>query len=276
LTSDTIDLTDNGTSTASLQSAGAPARYEIDNSGTVVSSDSRTVDVATGVTLNLLGTSTSAVNVDVTQSASALSDALATFVSDYNTAQSDLTAQRGQSGGVLQGSDLINQLQHVLDGIVTYSPMSGTAVNGWMDLGVAFNTDSDSDATLTFDESTLTSAESSNPGAVTAFLGSATAPATGIGSATGSGFLLSATNAMTSLEDPIAGLLKTTETDYQTQLGNLSTQMSNKQTQVNQLVASLTNQMNTADAMINSLQQQYTDLTDMLQAEQIDDEAYKS
>lgn len=274
LTSDTIDLTDNGTSTAATQTAGAPAQYEIDNSGTVVSSDSTTVDVATGVTLNLLSTSSSPVTVDVTQSASALSDALSTFVSAYNTAQNDLTSQRGQSGGVLQGSDLIDQLQQVLDGIITYSPMSGTSVNTWMDLGVNFQTDSDSDGTLTFDESTLSNAESTNPGALIAFLGSATASVTGSGPATGTGFLLSATNAMTSLEDPTAGLFTTAETDYQTQLTNLSNQISTKQTQVDQLQTNLTNQMNTADAMINSLEQQYTDLSDMLQAQQDDDQAY--
>ncbi len=276
LTSDTIDLTDNGTSTAAVQSGGAPAQYEINNSGTVVSSDSRTVDVATGVTLNLLDTSSSAVDVDVTQSSSALSDAVAAFVSAYNTAQTELTSQRGRSGGALQGSELVNQLQQVLDGLVTYSPMGGQAVNGWMDLGVALNTDNDTDGTLTFDPSTLESAEASSPSAVTAFLGSATASVTGSGPATGTGFLLSATNALTSLEDPTAGLLKTTETDYQNEIGNLSTQISNKQAQVNQLQTSLTNQMNSADAMINSLEQQYTDLSDILQAQQIDNQAYYS
>jgi flagellar hook-associated protein 2 len=278
LTSDTIDLTDNGTSTAAVQTGGAPAQYEINNSGTVVSSDSRTVDVATGVTLNLLDTSSSPVEVDVTQDPSALSNAVSAFVSAYNTAQTELSNQRGSTGGALQGNALVDQLQQVLDGLITYSPMGNSAVNGWADLGVAFNTDSDTDATLTFDPSTLQAAESSSPSAVAAFLGSAPADpsSTSDTSATGSGFLLSATDAMTSLEDPVSGLLKTTENDYSTQLSNLATQISNKQSQVAQLQTSLTNQMNSADAMINSLEQQYTDLTDMLQAEQIDDESYHS
>jgi flagellar hook-associated protein 2 len=279
LTSDTIDLTDNGTSTAAVQTAGAPAQYEINNSGTVVSSDSRTVDVATGVTLNLLSTSSSPVEVDVTQDPSALSNAVSAFVSAYNTAQTELNNQRGSNGGPLQGNALVNELQQVLDGLITYSPMGNSTVNGWTDLGVTFSdTGDDTVNTLTFDASTLESAESSSPSAVAAFLGSvpSDASSTSVASKTGSGFLLSATDTMTSLEDPTSGLLKTTENNYTTQLSNLATQISNKQAQVNQLQTSLTNQMNSADAMINSLEQQYTDLTDMLQAEQIDDESYHS
>jgi hypothetical protein len=87
------------------------------------------------------------------------------------------------------------------------------------------------------------------------------------GPATRSGFLLSATNAMTSIDDPTTGVLATTDADYQTQLSNLSTQISNKQAQVNQLQTSLTNQMNSADALINSLEEQYTIMSDMLQAQ---------
>jgi flagellar hook-associated protein 2 len=280
LTSDAIDLTDNGNSTAAVQTPGAPAQYEINNSGTVVSAGSRSVDVATGVTLNILGQSTSAVTVSVAEDPSTLSNAVDAFVQAYNTAQTDLNSQRGQNGGPLQGNALVDQLQQVLDSLITYSPNGNSAVNGWMDLGVGFpiGTGSDTSTTLTYDPSTLDNAESASPSAVAAFLGSAPGDSftTSDASAAGSGFLLSATNAMTGLEDPTTGLLKTAEKDYQTQLTNLSTQMSNKQAQVDQLKTDLTNQMNSADAMINSLQQQYTDLSDLLQSEQIADQQYKS
>ncbi len=276
LTSDEIDLTDNGTSTAAVETAGAPAQYEINNSGTVVSSDSSTVDIATGVTLNLLGTSSSPVDIDVTQDPSALSSAVSGFVTAYNTCQTELSKQRGQSGGPLEGSTLVDQLQQVLDSLITYSPDGNSAVNGWMDLGVGFATDSDTDPSLTFDESTLENVESSNPTAVTAFLGSATAgiSANGNTTETGSGFLLSAADAMDSLEDSTTGLLKVTESNYTNEISSIGTQITNKQAQVTQLQTSLTNQMNSADAMIQSLQNQYTDLSDMLQAEQIADEQY--
>ena len=134
LTSDVIDLTDNGTSTSAVQSAGAPVQYEVNNSGTVVSSDSRSLNVATGVTLNIVGSSDSSVDIDVTQDSSSLSNSVAGFVSAYNIVQNDLTQQRGQKAGALQGSELVNQLQQVLHNLITYSPMGNNAVNGWRDL----------------------------------------------------------------------------------------------------------------------------------------------
>jgi len=262
LTSDTIDLTNNGSSTSAVQTAGAPAEYEINNSGNVVSSDSRTVDIATGVTLNLLSGSDGPVSIDVSQSTSALSDALSTFVSAYNTAQTEVLHQRGQNAGPLQASELVDQLQQVLSGLSTYSSLNGsTTVGSLSDLGITMN----DDGSLSFDGgAALESAESSDPSAVSAFLGSAT---------TG-GFLESATKALTGVSDPTTGILATTQTDYQNEISSIGTQISNKQAQVSQLQTSLTNQMNSADALINSLEQQYTYLSDVLQSQQIDDEAY--
>lgn len=79
---------------------------------------------------------------------------------------------------------------------------------------------------------------------------------------------------MTYLEDPVKGLIKTTEASYQNQLNDVANQISNKQLQVNQLQSSLTSQMEAVDAMIATMQQQYTYLSNMLQAEQIDNQAY--
>ena len=74
---------------------------------------------------------------------------------------------------------------------------------------------------------------------------------------------------MTSLTDPIDGLLTTTENDYQTEITGVTNQISDRQAKVTQMKSDLTNQMNAADAMINSLQQQYTNLSGLLQAEAI-------
>ena len=262
LTSDAIDLTDNGVSTASIQNSGSPAQYEVDNSGNVVTSDSRTVSIAAGVTLTLLDKSSSAVNIAVTQPSSTLSDAIATFVSAYNTAQSDLSSQRGQTGGPLQGTEIVDELQHALDSLVTYSDNGSGAVGSLRDLGIQLN--EDNDGSLQYDESTFMNDIGSNPNAVANFFGSA-----GTG-----GFLDAATNIMNSLEDNSTGLIKTTESDYQNQLNDVATQISDKQAQVQQMQTNLTNQMNAADAMIATMQQQYTYLSDMLQAEQIDAQGY--
>jgi len=257
LTSDTLDLTDNGASLAAVQSGGAPARYEVNKSGQVVSSGSRTVDIATGITLNLLSNG-GPVDVTVTQPVSALSNALSNFVSAYNTAQTGLAAQRGQSGGALQGAELINQLQQALERLVTYTAPGGS-ISGLGDLGITIN----DDGTLAFDQSTFLGEGISNPSGVATFFGSAA-----------SGFLPSATNALNGLEDPTTGLIKTAQSDYQTQIANLTSTISDKQSQVDQLQQTLTDQMNSADAMIASMQQQYNYLSEMFQAQQIDSQMY--
>jgi flagellar capping protein FliD len=77
------------------------------------------------------------------------------------------------------------------------------------------------------------------------------------------------------LEDPSAGLLKTAESDMQTQITNIGNQITTKQNQVDQLQTTLTNQMAAADAMISSMEQQYSYLTSMFQAQQTADQLYK-
>jgi len=117
LTSAQLDLRDGTTSVAAMQTAGRPAQYEIDGSGNTVSSDTRTVNIATGVTLTIVGQSDTAANVSVTQSTAGLGSALANFATAYNAAVSELGAQHGQSAGPLQGDSIVSQLSSVLSGI---------------------------------------------------------------------------------------------------------------------------------------------------------------
>jgi flagellar capping protein FliD len=95
-----------------------------------------------------------------------------------------------------------------------------------------------------------------------------------LGSATGGGFLEAATNAINSLEDPTTGLIKTSETDLQSQISNLGTTISNKQTQVSNLQTQLQNQMAQADAAIATMEQQYSYLNSMFSAMQTADQMY--
>ena len=251
LTTATLDLKDNGTSLAAVQNAGRPAQYEIDNSGQTVSSSSRTVNVATGVTLTILNSSTTPVDVSVTGSTSALARALSDFASAYNAAAAELTAQRGQSAGPLQGDALVQQLSGVLSGMATYT---GSGLTGLGDLGLELG----SDGNLTFDASTLNATASANPAGITAFLGSAT----------GGGFLAAATNALDSVGDATSGLLGSAQSDLQTQITSLTNTIDDKQTQVDNLQTQLQNQMAAADAAIATMEQQYSYLSSVFQAMQ--------
>jgi flagellar hook-associated protein 2 len=240
-----------GTSLQTQQTPGLLASYEVNSSGVTVSSDTRSVSVATGLTLNILATGTT--DVTVTRSTSALNSALSSFADAYNAAVTEVTAQRGQSAGPLQGKSIVSSLSQALGSMGTYNSSSGQVTNLeqlGLDLGV--------NGQLTYSPLTMMGTDLGNSAAVTAFLGSAT----------GGGFLQAATNALTNLEDPTTGLVKTTEADLTSQITDIGNQISTKQTQVDQLQTQMQDQLSQADALIASMEQQYTYMTDMFQAEQ--------
>lgn len=258
LTTSLLDLKD-GSSLAAQQTGGKPAQYQVNNSGSTVSSDSRVVQVANGITLSILASSAKAVNITVTRSISALSDAISTFVSAYNDTVDELAKQRGQTGGALQGQSIVTQLSQSLSNVATYS--GGGTVTGLRDLGL----DLGADGKLTFNSFTLMAADLSNSSGVTSFFGSAA----------GGGFLNAATSALKSAEDPNTGLIATTQADLQSQITKLTNTITDKQSQVDALQTQLTGQMSAADAAIAAMEQQYAYMSNMFQAMQTASQQYK-
>ena len=242
------------------QTAGALAAYEINNSGVMNTSATRNITVSNGVTATLVGTSgDNPVGITVTRSTGALNTALSGFADAYNAAVTELGTQRGQTTGALQGQSIVNQLSNLLSSISTYS--SSGQINGLASLGLDLGTNGQ----ITYNALTLMSADLTSSTGVTAFLGSAT----------GGGFLKSATDALTSVEDPSTGLLKTLETDMKSQITDLGTTISTKQAAVDAMQLQMQNQMAAADALIASMEQQYSYLSDMFQAQQTADAMYK-
>ena len=255
----TLDIQDSsGNSLQTQQQPGEEAEYQVDNSGANVYSATSTVTIATGLTVDLLAASDGPVDITVTRSTSALDSALSTFASAYNAAVDELDNQRGQTGGPLQGEGIVNSLSQALASISTYS--SSDSIGNLHNLGL----DLGQDGHLTYTETALMAADFGNSSGVDTFLGSAT----------GGGFLAAATNTMTSLEDPTAGLIKTTEADLTSQISNLGTTISAKQTQVSNLQTQLQNQMAQADAAISTMEQQYSYLNSMFSAMQTADQMY--
>lgn len=236
--------------------AGSLAQYEVANSGKTVSSNSRSVSIAAGTTLTLTGTGST--TVTVSQSVSTLNSALSGFSTAYNAAVAELVKQRGQSGGPLQGEGIVNSLSKALASMSTYSSSTGNI--GMADLGFTLN----DDGTLTYNPLTMMSTELANPAGVSAFLGSAT----------GGGFLKTATNALNGMLDPATGTLTTQETDIQSQITSLGTTITNRQNQVEALQTQLTNQIAKADATIATMEQQYSYMSSMFAAQQTADLMY--
>jgi len=240
------------------QTTGRMANYSIDGAA-AVDSATRAVTVTGGVTLKLLGTSAKSIDVTVTRSTSALSSALSTFTDAYNATVDELAKERGQQGGALQGSSLVNLLSNSLRELSTYH--GSDTISGLRDLGLELG----ADGHLSFQAFTLMSKDLGNSAGVTAFFGSAT----------GGGFLKTATDVLNELEASTTGLLKNAESDVQNQISNLGKQISTKQAQVDQMQINLTKQISAADALIASMEQQYSYLNNMFQAQQTADQMYK-
>jgi flagellar hook-associated protein 2 len=245
----TIQLSDGSNLMGSL-TPGAPAQYQVNGApASPVQSTSDTVTVAPGVTATLLqkGTST----ITVSQTASAIGNALSSFASAYNSAVDELSKSRGQNSGALNGQSVISDLTNSLNQLANYSG-TGATFTSLTDLGLTFDTNGH----LNFDPTNLSSARGSQLTDLASFLGGAT----------GGGFLQFATNMMTSIEDANTGLLPTALTSTAGEITHENQLISNRQNSLTQLQTSLQAQMSKADALISQIESRNSYFTTLFQS----------
>jgi flagellar hook-associated protein 2 len=152
--------------TFNMTRAGGPAtNASLTVDGIPISSATNTVSGAiTGLTLNLTGTvpANNPATVTVAPDTTQISQALSNFVSDYNSALSQVNSQftfnaASGSQGVLGSDNTVRSLQSALEGIVAYSSPASAgsgAIQSLGDLGITVN----NDGSLSLDTSKLTSA----------------------------------------------------------------------------------------------------------------------
>jgi len=99
-------------------------------------------------------------------------------------------------------------------------------------------------------------------------IGNAAAVEAFLGNGTSSGFLLTATNAISSLEDTTTGIVKNAETTLQTEITNIGNTITTKQAAVVTMPSNLENQMAHDDALLSVSQQQYSYMNELFQAQQ--------
>jgi flagellar hook-associated protein 2 len=203
-------------STFNMTRAGGPAtNASLTVDGIPISSATNTVSGAiTGLTLNLTGTvpANNPASVTIASDSTQISQALSNFVSDYNSALSQVNSQftfsaASGSEGVLGADNTVRSLQSALEGVVAYnSPTSAGSgsIQSLSDLGIAVN----DDGSLSLDTSKLTSAMA-NPEAVQNFFqGNAL-----------NGFAQQFNSALGQFNDPATGAI-TKEIQNQTQQYN--------------------------------------------------------
>ena len=248
-----IQLTDGSINLQTGQVTGSLATYKVNGVAQVAQSDSRTVTIAPGLTVQLLANSPTgqATNITLTRQSSAISDALNAFSEAYNAAVDELAKQRGNAGGALAGNSIVSQLTSTLGGINNYYS-GGTGINSLATLGLEM----DQTGHMSFNAGTFLSADFSDSQGVTNYLGSST---------TG-GFLKAATADITQIEDPTNGIIKTSLTAVQSEMTATTDQISTEQARVDALQTSLQTQMASADAAIATMEQQYNYMSQMFQS----------
>jgi flagellar hook-associated protein 2 len=253
-----IQLNDGAQDLLTTLSTGSSVAYQINGlPATPVTSTSRSLAISPGVTVNVLAAG--AANITVSQNAGALSTALSSFATSYNSVADELIKNRGQNGGALAGQSVLRQLSSVLSNLGNYSGTSPGGVNSLSDLGLSF----DLNGHLQFDSSAFDSATS----------GSLTAALSFLGSETGGGFLQAADSALTSVTDPVKGLITQQTQSIASSLNTITTKIGTAQANLATFQTNLTNQMAQADAAIASLQQQESEITSLFAAEQTNSNA---
>jgi flagellar hook-associated protein 2 len=220
---------------------------------TPITSTSRTLNFATG--LSVVAYKTGSASVNVTTSSTSLAQALAGFTAAYNNAFDELSKSRGQSGGALTGDSIIYSLTQSLRNLTASGGASGS-VQSISDLGLTY----DKTGHLNFDAGVLSATMTAAPSALASFLGSST-----------SGFLQGAKSIVNAVTDSTSGLIPQTENTNSAQLTTIANKVSSLQERINVMQSNLELKMSKADALISSLQNQtsyYTNLFAQMRANQ--------
>ncbi len=246
-----IQLNDGSQDLLTTLSTGVQAQYQVNGQpSTPISSDSSSVTLAPGLTVNLLGTGQT--TVTVADDPTAATSAISSLVSAYNQTVDELTSNRGTAGGALTGQSIVFSLQQALHDITNYSGGSGSVTN-IANLGITF----DGTGHLVFNQSQFASVAASDPGDLAAFLGNGT----------GSGFLASAAGTLSGLNDSTSGLFVSQQATIENRILADNQEISDTQDRINTMQTQLTAQMSAADALLSTLQSQSTFMTQLFEAQ---------
>jgi flagellar hook-associated protein 2 len=246
-----IQLNDGAQDLLNTLSTGTQAQYQVNGQpSTPISSDSSTVTLAPGLTVNLLQTGQT--TITVAEDPSAATTAISSFVSAYNATVDELATNRGTAGGPLSGQSIVFTLGQTLRDLANFTGGSGS-VTSLADLGLTF----DGTGHLAFDQTQFSGIAASNPGDLASFLGSGT----------GSGFLAAASGILDGLTNTSNGLFQAQQATIQNRITADNQEISDTQARITTMQNQLTAQMSAADALLFSLQSQATFMTQLFQAQ---------
>ena len=257
LTTITGNLTDSSTGSAisfSDGQAGQDAQLTVD--GVSVTSSSNTVtNVIPGVTFQLLATSSTPVQVQITDATTDIATAISSFVSAYNKVIGDVnTEEQSSAGGTsapLLGSPIIAQLQESITGSLFSGAKSGS-INNITQLGIGIN----NDGTLTLNADTLTSVLNSNLSDVTGFLQNPKSFGQTFAAALNNAGTQAPNGAIFLAQQQNSNQEKALNADITNEnavLATQKTQLTNELNAANQILQSIPSQLNEVNSVFDSL-----------------------
>ena len=199
-------------------------------------------NAVSGVTLTLLSPTTgTGGTLTVANDTTTVQKNIDAFVSAYNTLQSSMASlgsydASSGTAGAMEGNPVLTGTQRTIQNVL-YSFVGTSAYNSLASIGITTN----SDGSLSVNDTTLQTALQTNFSAVSNLFSSANGIATQLNT--------QITNTLSS-----AGTIGNYATTLQTQENSLTTQSNNLQTQTTALTASLTQQYSALNALLSSLQ----------------------
>jgi flagellar hook-associated protein 2 len=252
---DSSALNDSTTASALTLTAGQSGQDALLNvDGVSVSSASNTVSgVLSGVTFQLLGTSTNPVQVEIANDTQSVTSGISTLVTNYNAVVSGLSAQEGKDATgkpqPLFGSPIVSSLQQALSGALL-QPVSGS-LTSITQIGLSLN----GDGTLSLNTDQLTAALNSNYSGVQGFFQNV------------NGFGLSFENAVDGAGTATPkSLLSQAETANATAEASLNSTISAQDARIATQKTTLTAELNQANQTLQGIPQQLNAINEIYSA----------
>lgn len=236
----TFSLSKDGVQLLDDATGGAQARYVVNGSAQESASNSRTVTLSNGLTVDLIRDDAKTVTIDVTRGVNSAKAAIETFINNYNSVVDEMSNHYGDRKGVLTGNSIISSTAHVMRSIGSFAP-SNAGMSSLASIGVL----TDRQGKLYLDAAEWERVKGDFAG-LQEFAGSLTT----------SGFVKSANDQLETLQDAETGILKTAIAGSDEQATAADTRLAGEQRRIDELRESLQQRFAAADSLIASLEQQ--------------------
>jgi flagellar hook-associated protein 2 len=240
---------DSGSNILTSANQGTNAEFKL-NGLQFSRSDNVVTDAIDGLTFTIVDETAVGETVVLTLASSrgSVASALQDLVSAYNDVRGSINQHMGENAGLLSGDAVLRQMQSVLQKITGHQG-SGT-IKSLAQLGISL----DKTGVMSFDSSVFYALSSTSFQASFDLLGS---PSTGLGALASS---------VEQLSDPVTGLIKTQQNNYDLADTRISKTITEMAERIERMQLTLSAKLQQADVLLSTLQSQQDTLTAALQS----------